>query len=149
MTSASEYIPVNVGVIKYWKQRMTVTGDVLKLQHFRRHSPCNFKNEPIISFSRFRCNSLLLLSTKLNIPFNAMITNSVFVALLLLFISMPNFCFAQTETFDAGAYIVNMGITPQTEKNALKPYGMIYDLIKNHKVMWAFYYACRIQVFCG
>lgn len=48
---------------------------------------------------------------------------------------MPNFCFAQTETFDAGAYIVNMGITPQTEKNALKPYGMIYDLIKNHKVM--------------
>jgi len=135
MTSASEYIPVNVGVIKYWKQRMTVTVDVLKLQHYRQHSPCNFKNEPINSFSRFRCNSLLLLSTKLNIPFNAMITNSVFVALLLLFISMPNFCFAQTETFDAGAYIVNMGITPQTEKNALKPYGMIYDLIKNHKVM--------------
>ena len=135
MTSTCEYIKDNVGVIKYWKQRMKVIGDVLKFQHYRQLSLCSIKNEHIYSFSRFRCNSLLLFSTKLNNHLNAMINNSLFVALLLLFISMSNFCLAQTETFDAGAYIVNMGITPQTEKNALKPYGMIYDLIKNHKVM--------------
>ncbi len=41
-------------------------------------------------------------------------------------------------SFSSGSYIINMGITPQTDKNALKPYGLIYDLIKNHnvKVIW-------------
>lgn len=40
--------------------------------------------------------------------------------------------------FAAGAYIINMGVTPQTDNNALKPYGMIYDLIKNYnvKIIW-------------
>jgi len=44
--------------------------------------------------------------------------------------------FAQTtnETLSAGAFIVNMGITPQTDDNGLKPYGMIYDLLKNYQV---------------
>jgi SprB repeat len=41
---------------------------------------------------------------------------------------------AQTETFPAGSYIINMGITPQTNSNALRPYGLIYDLLKNDKV---------------
>jgi hypothetical protein len=41
---------------------------------------------------------------------------------------------AQTETISTGSFIINMGITPQTVGNGLKPYGMIYDLIKNHKV---------------
>ncbi len=41
-------------------------------------------------------------------------------------------------SFSSGSYIINMGVTPQTYKNALKPYGLIYDLIKNHnvKIIW-------------
>lgn len=41
---------------------------------------------------------------------------------------------AQTETFSTGSYIVNMGITPQTVGNGLKPYGLVYDLLKNYQV---------------
>ena len=41
---------------------------------------------------------------------------------------------AQTETLNTGAYIVNMGVVPQTQSNALKPYGLVYDLLKNHNV---------------
>jgi hypothetical protein len=41
---------------------------------------------------------------------------------------------AANETLASGAYIVNMGIVPQTNGNALKPYGMVYDLVVNHKV---------------
>lgn len=42
--------------------------------------------------------------------------------------------YAQTETFPSGSYIINMGITPQTQSNALRPYGLIYDLLKNDKI---------------
>lgn len=42
---------------------------------------------------------------------------------------------AQTnETMSAGAYIVNMGVTPQNAGNGLKPYGLVYDLLKNYNV---------------
>ena len=41
---------------------------------------------------------------------------------------------AATETFTTGAFIINMGVTPQTVANGLKPYGLIYDLIKNNDV---------------
>lgn len=40
----------------------------------------------------------------------------------------------ELETFTAGSFIVNMGVTPQTTSNGLKPYGLIYDLIKNYQV---------------
>lgn len=39
-----------------------------------------------------------------------------------------------TESIAAGSFIVNMGITPQTFANGLKPYGMIYDLTVNYNV---------------
>lgn len=39
-----------------------------------------------------------------------------------------------TDTIKAGSYVVNMGITPQTFGNGLKPYGLVYDLLKNYKV---------------
>lgn len=39
-----------------------------------------------------------------------------------------------TENFNPGSFIVNMGITPQTNNNALKPYGLVYDLVKNYGV---------------
>lgn len=41
---------------------------------------------------------------------------------------------AQTATVSTGSYIINMGVTPQTVGNGLKPYGMIYDLVKNFAV---------------
>jgi hypothetical protein len=40
---------------------------------------------------------------------------------------------AQT-TIPTGSYIVNMGVTPQTIANGLKPYGLIYDLIRNYNI---------------
>ncbi len=39
-----------------------------------------------------------------------------------------------TVSIPSGSFIINMGITPQTIANGLKPYGMIYDLIKNYNV---------------
>jgi len=41
---------------------------------------------------------------------------------------------AQTETIAANSFIVNMGITPQDDAKGLKPYGMIYDLLRNYQV---------------
>src|SRR6187549_879263 len=42
-------------------------------------------------------------------------------------------------TFGAGAYLVDMGQATQTVGNALKPYGLVYDMVTNFKVpvTWA------------
>ena len=37
-------------------------------------------------------------------------------------------------TFTSGAYIIDMGQPTQTVGNALKPYGLVYDLVTNFKV---------------
>lgn len=42
--------------------------------------------------------------------------------------------FAANETISSGSYIINMGVTPQTVGNGLKPYGLIYDLLNNYQV---------------
>lgn len=42
---------------------------------------------------------------------------------------------AQSETFPTGSFIINMGATnPNTIANGLKPYGLIYDMIRNYSV---------------
>jgi len=41
---------------------------------------------------------------------------------------------AVTDTLPSGSFIINMGVTPQTYKNGLKPYGLIYDLTVNQLV---------------
>ncbi len=42
---------------------------------------------------------------------------------------------AQTETLTTGSFIINMGATnPNTIANGIKPYGLIYDLIRNYNV---------------
>jgi len=135
MTSTSEYIAGSVGVIKYWKQSMTEIFDSLELHHLRLDNLINCKNEQINSCLKFINMCLFKFLNKSKNPNNVLTNNILIISFLFVFILRPQFCIAQTETFDAGAYIINMGITPQTEKNALKPYGMIYDLIKNHKVM--------------
>lgn len=54
---------------------------------------------------------------------------------LILLISSINLSFATTnETFTTGSKIINMGVVPQTVGNALKPYGLVYALIKNNNV---------------
>jgi hypothetical protein len=52
---------------------------------------------------------------------------------ILLFIYIFN-CRAQQETIQSGSFIINMGVTPQTVANGLKPYGLVYDLVKNYKI---------------
>jgi Bacterial Ig domain/Secretion system C-terminal sorting domain/Bacterial cadherin-like domain len=48
---------------------------------------------------------------------------------------LANKGFAQTETLASGSFIINMGATnPNTIANGLKPYGLVYDLMRTHKV---------------
>ena len=50
------------------------------------------------------------------------------------FISILSFIgqlYAATETLSTGSFIINMGVTPQTVNNGLKPYGLIFDLLQN------------------
>ena len=43
--------------------------------------------------------------------------------------------YAVNETMAAGAFIINMGATnPGTIANSIKPYGLVYDLIRNYNV---------------
>ncbi len=41
---------------------------------------------------------------------------------------------AADETLPAGSFIVNLGVVPQTVGNAMKPYGMVYELVRSYKV---------------
>lgn len=36
--------------------------------------------------------------------------------------------------FDQGACIIDMSVVPQTKNNALRPYGLVYDLVTNHNI---------------
>lgn len=56
---------------------------------------------------------------------------------LILMLLLTGFSYQATaadESISTGSFIINMGITPQTVGNGLKPYGLIYDLLKNNKV---------------
>ena len=55
---------------------------------------------------------------------------------LFLFFNVgtPKIAKAGTETLSSGSFIINMGVTPQTYNNGIKPYGMIYDMIVNYNV---------------
>ena len=43
---------------------------------------------------------------------------------------LPVVALSQTKTYSAGAYIIDMGQSTQTIANGLKPYGLVYSLIK-------------------
>jgi hypothetical protein len=56
---------------------------------------------------------------------------------LFVFLLICTACFAANaapDTLKAGSFIINMGVVPQTIGNGLKPYGLVYDLVENHKV---------------
>ena len=61
------------------------------------------------------------------------------LVLTILLITSTQLLGTTNETFNAGAYIINMGSTTQTEENGLMPYGLVYDLIVNENVpvRWA------------
>jgi len=63
---------------------------------------------------------------------------SKWVVILMVLLS-PIRSYASIDTINAGSIIVDMGVIPQTYENALKPYGLVYDLIMNHQVpvKWA------------
>jgi hypothetical protein len=42
--------------------------------------------------------------------------------------------FAQTTTFKSGSVIIDMGAASPTAGNSLKPYGLIYSLLKNYSI---------------
>ncbi|MGB3076328.1 MAG: hypothetical protein WBB36_13440, partial [Chitinophagales bacterium] len=42
--------------------------------------------------------------------------------------------FAGNETIEAHSLIINMGVVPQTTNNALKPYGLVYQLLNTYGV---------------
>lgn len=57
----------------------------------------------------------------------------VAIALTLILLSPAGY--SQTETFNSGSFIINMGATnPGTIANSIKPYGLIYDLVRNYNV---------------
>ena len=47
--------------------------------------------------------------------------------------------YGQTALIKEGSIIIDMGVSPQTEGNALKPYGLVYSLIANYytPVYWS------------
>jgi hypothetical protein len=55
--------------------------------------------------------------------------------IILFFVaSFPLTASSAIETIKSGSFLINMGITPQTINNGLKPYGLVYALLKNHRV---------------
>ncbi len=126
MITSTTRCSVHVGILKISNLYKVITVDLYNIVNFIRST---FLSILVASISIL--NYFIESCQKTTKSFYKKNTISYIV---LAFILCANPSFAQTETFEAGAYIINMGITPQTDKNALKPYGMIYDLIKNHKV---------------
>ena len=59
--------------------------------------------------------------------------NKMLIILSLCFTTSFS-AFAANETLTNGSLIIDMGKSPQTVANSLKPYGAIYDLIRNYNV---------------
>ena len=64
--------------------------------------------------------------------------NSNFIKYVLL--SLVLFAYANSanattyQTIPAGSYVIDMGVVPQTNENGLRPYGLVFELIKNQGV---------------
>jgi hypothetical protein len=61
---------------------------------------------------------------------------ALILILSFLLLLVPIFSGAQstTEVMPPGSFVINMGVTPQTINNGIKPYGLIYSLITNFKI---------------
>lgn len=50
-------------------------------------------------------------------------------------ISLPSTTYCESPgTFQAGSCIIDMGVTPQTYNNGLKPYGLVYQLLNTNRI---------------
>jgi len=56
------------------------------------------------------------------------------IILILFTLLTFNCAFGANETLTSGAFIIDQGVIPQTISNGLKPYGLVYDLVKNYAV---------------
>jgi hypothetical protein len=88
--------------------------------------------------SEKNCDARMAHNSKLKCVFDKIYSKilfylSLFINISLLFCS-NNLNGQTNETFKSGAYIINMGVTPQTVDNGLKPYGLIYDLVTNYSI---------------
>ena len=61
------------------------------------------------------------------------------VLLCLFLICNMTFYGQATRLIPAGSMILDMGVVPQTVANGMKPYGLVYELVKNQKtpVIWS------------
>jgi len=63
---------------------------------------------------------------------------STFIVGLSTFLYMqfanPKQAKGAVETLPTGTFIINMGVSPQTVSNGLKPYGLIYELVNTFKI---------------
>ena len=58
-----------------------------------------------------------------------------FIAYAFIFFLLCSAIITKAQsTIASGSFIINMGITPQTVSNGLKPYGLVYDLVTNYNV---------------
>jgi hypothetical protein len=75
----------------------------------------------------------------MNLPKQSIFYRWIFAGLVLICMVCGTSLSAQNETMSAGSFIINMGVANQTTNNAIRPYGMVYDLTKNHQVpiRWA------------
>ena len=55
----------------------------------------------------------------------------ILVTILLIISTFYKDITAQDETLKSGSFIINMGVIPQKINNALKPYGLIHELLRN------------------
>lgn len=60
------------------------------------------------------------------------------IFILIILISLRVGGQSRTEVLARGSYAINLGVTPQTTSNALKPYGFIYELLKEYpmEIKW-------------
>lgn len=80
-----------------------------------------------MTLSTFKLSKLLEVST-------LTLKGSLLVFIFMTVAGLSRISAQATYDVPTGSFIINMGITPQTVNNALRPYGMIYDLIKNYNV---------------
>ena len=61
--------------------------------------------------------------------------NKISFFLLVFFIfTFQRRAIAGSEIIPSGSFIINMGVVPQTKANGLKPYGLLYELLKNQNI---------------
>jgi hypothetical protein len=87
----------------------------------------------MISNNTLQCKSQFKGFNTLFFVFNKK-TISIKFAVIALLLFSHSLLSAADEVIPTGSFIINMGVVPQTIGNGLKPYGMVYDLVKNQNV---------------